>query len=368
MSERKLASVRRILSLDPIPEADLIETATVDGWQVVVQKAVGHKVGDLVCYFEIDSFLPVCEQFEFLRKSSYRNVPGLGEGFRLRTIKLKKQVSQGLIIPLRELSFEGKAARHEEGDDLTELLGVIKYDPPLPACLQGRAKGNFPLFIRKSDQDRIQNVAHRLDLDQVWEESLKLDGSSMTAYIKTEKSEPFDNGDAWVQVEELRTGVCSRNLELKIDEENAGNSFVAMFNKLGLDKKLREVRNMVDFDFAIQGELMGPGIQGNREKFEDFRFFLFEVFDITNQTKLGSSWRNDIAALLGVKQAPILGFSNLKGVTVKDLLEYVDGVTAEPIDGHQWNKIPEGVVFKSENDPNVSFKVISNRFLMKCEE
>jgi RNA ligase (TIGR02306 family) len=368
MSERKLASVRRILSLDPIPEADLIETATVDGWQVVVQKAIGHKVGDLVCYFEIDSFLPVCEQFEFLRKSSYRNVPGLGEGFRLRTIKLKKQVSQGLIIPLRELTYEGKAARHEEGDDLTEALGVIKYDPPLPACLQGRARGNFPMFIPKSDQDRIQNVYRRVDLDQIWEASLKLDGSSMTAYIKAEKSEPFDNGDAWVQVEEYRTGVCSRNLELKIDEENAGNSFVAMFNKLDLDRRMRALREQITFDFAIQGELMGPGIQGNREKFEDFQFFLFEVYDITNKKKLSSAWRNDFAGVLGLKQAPILGYMNLKGMTVNEILEYADGVTAEPIDGHQWNKIPEGVVFKSENDPNVSFKGISNRFLMKCEE
>lgn len=365
MFKRKLASVRQILSLEPIPEADLIETATVDGWKVVVQKAIGHKVGDLVCYFEIDSFLPVCEQFEFLRKSSYRNVPGLGEGFRLRTIKLKKQVSQGLIIPLRELNLQFIQAPGE-GEDLTELLGVIKYDPPLPACLQGRARGNFPTFIPKSDQDRIQNVARRIDLDQIWEASLKLDGSSMTAYIKAEKF--MDEGESGDPTYEFRTGVCSRNLELKIDEENAGNSFVAMFNKLNLDKTLREVREMVTFDFAIQGELMGPGIQGNREKFEDFQFFLFEVYDITNQKKLSSGWRKDIAALLGVKLAPILAFKNLKGFSVNDILEYADGVTAEPIDGHQWNKIPEGVVFKSETNPNVSFKAISNRFLMKCEE
>lgn len=97
--ERKLASIRRISEISEIPNSDMIELAIVDGWKVVVAKDVGHKVGDIVVYCEIDSFLPIREEFEFLRKSSYKKM-GDQEGFRLKTIKLRGQVSNGLILPL----------------------------------------------------------------------------------------------------------------------------------------------------------------------------------------------------------------------------------------------------------------------------
>ena len=105
--ERKLASIRKISDIQPIEGADLIELAIVDGWKVVVGKEVGHKVGDFVIYCEVDSFLPIREEFEFLRKSSYRKMIDQ-EGFRLRTIKLRGCVSQGLIIPLSILEGEGE--------------------------------------------------------------------------------------------------------------------------------------------------------------------------------------------------------------------------------------------------------------------
>lgn len=98
--ERKLASVRKISDLSPIEGADKIELATVGGWKVVVAKDVGHKVGDMVIYCEIDSFLPIKPEFEFLRKSSYKKMVDGREGFRLRTSKLKGQISNGLILPL----------------------------------------------------------------------------------------------------------------------------------------------------------------------------------------------------------------------------------------------------------------------------
>ena len=72
--ERKLATIRKINDLSPIEGADKIEVATVDGWKVVVAKDVGHKIGDWVVYCEIDSFLPIKEEFEFLRKSSYKKM------------------------------------------------------------------------------------------------------------------------------------------------------------------------------------------------------------------------------------------------------------------------------------------------------
>jgi RNA ligase (TIGR02306 family) len=355
MIQRKLASVRRVKAIRPIPDADMIEVVTVDGWDVVSQKAVGHKVGDLVCYFEIDSFLPVREEFEFLRKGCYRSIEGLGEGFRLRTIKLRGQVSQGLIIPLRELDIENKDSL-KEYDDLTEVLGVIKFDPPIPTQLQGEVKGNYPGFIPKTDQERIQNVYYQAHLGQMYEASLKLDGSSMTVY----GVDPF--------MSEITTGVCSRNMDYKINAVNESNSFVRIYHRYDLAKKMKEAIEFFGFDMAVQGELMGPGIQGNREKLSEHEFFVYSVFNINTQKYLLPSERRRVVAFLGLKHVPIIEIINLQGFSIDDMLGWVANVTKEPIDGIQWNKIPEGVVFKSVETPENTFKVINNTFLLKCEE
>jgi len=97
---RKLATIRKISKLTPIEGADKIELATVDGWNVIVAKDVGHQVGDLVVYCEVDSFLPIKPEFEFLRKSSYRKLADGSEGFRLKTMKMRNVISNGLILPL----------------------------------------------------------------------------------------------------------------------------------------------------------------------------------------------------------------------------------------------------------------------------
>jgi RNA ligase (TIGR02306 family) len=149
--ERKLASIQVIREILPIEGADAIELAVVNGWKVVVAKNVGHSVGDWVVYCEIDSFLPIREEFEFLRKSSYKKM-GDQEGFRLRTIKLRGQLSQGLILPIS--IFGDFSWTAYEGMDVTEKLGIVKYEPPIPAELAGKVKGQFPSFLRKTDEER----------------------------------------------------------------------------------------------------------------------------------------------------------------------------------------------------------------------
>ena len=147
--ERKLASVRKIEEIKPIVGADKICAYRVGGWWVVdaINK---YKVGDLVVYYEIDSFLPIRPQFEFLRKSSYKRM-GTADGFRLKTIRLKNTISQGLLTPIPDGIVDPK-----EGDDLTEALDIVKYEPPIPAQLAGQIKGTFPSFIPKTDETRIQ--------------------------------------------------------------------------------------------------------------------------------------------------------------------------------------------------------------------
>jgi RNA ligase (TIGR02306 family) len=176
--ERKLASIQVIEDLQPIPDADLIEVATVKGWKLVVKKGE-YKIGDKAIYCEIDSFLPIKEQYEFLRKSSFKRMGDI-EGFRLRTIKLRGQVSQGLLLPIAN-SIAVKESL-EIGQDVSESLGIIKFEPPIPAELSGVMKGSFPNFIPKTDEERIQNLTDVYDnfKKSMFYVTEKLDGSSAT--------------------------------------------------------------------------------------------------------------------------------------------------------------------------------------------
>ena len=169
---RKLASIQRIISIEPIPDADMIVKATVLGWQLVIKKDE-LKQGDLCVYVEIDSILPERDVFEFLRNKQ----------FRIKTVRLRGQVSQGICFPLNILP-EGLLI--EEGADMTGSLGIAKYEPPVPACLNGIMKGDFPSFIPKTDETRVQVLQTLLDEHEgkPCYVSEKLDGSSATYYIK----------------------------------------------------------------------------------------------------------------------------------------------------------------------------------------
>ena len=336
---RKLASIRLIADLRPIPGADLIELAIVDGWQCVVKKGE-FSPGDRCAYLEIDAVLPIRPCYEFLRKACYRKaewLPG-GEGLRIKTVKLRGQISQGLALkPFDITNLDGFPYHEPVGADVTEGLGVVLWDPPVNANLRGKARGNFPSFIPKTDQERAQNCLRKLAEshgDHTFEATLKLDGSSCTIYAK----------DGFL-------GVCSRNLDLDMTQE--GNAFVEMAKKVG-DRVLSAGRNL-----AFQGELMGPGIQGNREGFTEHRWFVFDVWDIDAQCYLAPGERLALVAALGLDHVPVLDTGIQAAALPLDALLALSD-SARSI-GHE---IAEGIVYKSHLDPSVSFKVIANRFLM----
>ena len=355
---RKLATIRQISDIQPIEGADAIEVATVDGWKVVIKKAE-FQVGELAVYFEIDSVLPIREEFEFLRKGCYVKKDWLvsatnptGEGFRLKTIRLRGQVSQGLLVPLASEGSYYSSVKGLDGqlyevlldDDVTETFGVVKWDPPVPATLSGKVKGNFPSFIPKTDQERIQNVKQRdLDdhIDDDFEVTIKLDGSSMTVYSY-----------------EGKVGVCSRNLDL-----DYVNSPDTTFAKVFLESGLAD---FIPDGYAIQGELMGPGIQGNREGLKEHQFFVFDIYNIRKGCYLRHSERVDLVNLLrkngvAINHCPILGVKLATRMTKKELLEMAEGPSLN-------HKTREGLVFKSIQNPQFSFKAISNKFLLKGGE
>ena len=278
---RKMASIRSIDNIEPITGADSIEVATVGGWKVVVKKGE-FKTNDLVVYLEIDSWVPT-SLAPFLSKGKEPKVFNGVEGERLRTVKLRGQISQGLLLPIDCTTIsdgEGNVISVSEGDDVTEFLGIQKWERPLPTQLRGQAKGNFPSFIRKTDQERCQNLQKNIFVDWKdleWEISLKLDGSSLTGY--------YNNGE---------TGICSRNLELMDNDENSGNSFIQTFNSSGLKDAIKSIGRNV----AVQGEMMGEKIQGNRENLTGTILFIFDVFDIDNQQYMTPQDRLEFINLL----------------------------------------------------------------------
>ena len=195
MEKRKLASVQYVHHITPIEGADKIECVHVLGWQCVANKGQFH-VGDHCVYMEVDSFLPVCEQFEFLRSNSYRKSEILGEGFRLKTLKFRGQISQGLVQPLSILP-EGN---YQLGDDVTEVLGVRKWEVEERVTNSGTVIGDFPNGIPKTEELRVQSFPNLiLEFKQVkgYYISTKMDGTSVTMYWR-----------------DGHFGICGRNYEL----------------------------------------------------------------------------------------------------------------------------------------------------------
>lgn len=371
MTDRKLASIQRILDIQPIDGADKIVLAKVKGWDVVTAIDNGFKVGDLVCYIEIDSWVPNTIAPFLSKGKEPRMFEGvLGE--RLRTIRLRGQYSQGLILPLKVLDAENYwrcfippnywtkgefRVNHEEGADCTEFLGIIKYEKPIPAQLAGLCKGNFPSFLRKTDQERVQNLQSEINLayisDQEFEVTEKVDGSSMTVYYFEFESD--NNGPIDIQY-----GVCSRNLDLKMDQE--GNAFVDTAKNTNLIDALVKYRR----NLAIQGELCGGNIQKNKYNIP-VKFLVFDIFDIDNYTYVSPSERYRILDELqelgaNIGHVPVIDhFFTLVSGKIQDLLDKAEGPS---IINYQTKR--EGLVFKSHND-NFSFKAIANSWLLENE-
>jgi RNA ligase (TIGR02306 family) len=351
---RKLASIRKIADILPIENADAIEVAVVDGWSVVTKKGE-YQPGDLAVYFEIDSFVPE-HLAPFLTKGNAKAKEYEGIiGNRLRTVKLRGQVSQGLLLGLRDPNvYKALLGLNDvyEGLDVTEQLGIVKYEPPIPACLAGEVEGMFPGFISKTDQERVQNIIDRKDLlVGTWELTLKLDGSSMTMFTR-----------------EGEVGVCSRNLWLKDNAANDGNTLVQFARGIDYTRTLPDVADLVGFDFALQGEIMGPGVQKNREKFSIHRFFVFDIYNITDSRYLSAGERKEVLDIINIyapqiEHVPVI-FSKFTVTEDNADLDMFLRMAERPSINH---KIAEGVVFKNVIDGDKSFKVISNKFLLKEE-
>ena len=331
---RKMATLRVIDAIGPIDGADAIEVATVGGWKVVVKKGE-FTVGDRAVYCEIDSWIPT-ELAPFLSKGKEpREFEGV-KGERLRTVKLRGQLSQGLLLNL-DAALPGTNS-FQDGDDVSEVLNIRKWEMPMNAQLAGLVKGTFPSQIPKTDQERVQNLTKEIAAaeDMMFEVTEKLEGSSMTCYL-------IDG----------EFGVCSRNMDLKRDENNA---FWATAIREDIEAKMRDTGP--DAHFAIQGELIGPGIQNNIYKLSRTEFYVFDVYNIQSGEYLTPVFRRALIERMGLNHVPLINPEYPVVASIDGLLESAEG--ASVLNAKQER---EGIVFK-QVDGGMTFKAISNKYLL----
>jgi hypothetical protein len=352
-----LASAQRINKIDPIEGADFIVKATVLGWEIVIKKGE-FEIGDLVAYIQIDTVVPETEQFEFLRERQ----------FRVRTIKLRKQISQGLIVPLPPGNWK-------EGDDLTDALGVKKYEkggeipgvqPQKPKVwykkwwyifkfqilvkvfpnLNTFNRNRFPKhLVPITDEERIQNIPHVLQSHKgkVFVVSEKLDGSSITI-IRDRK---------WNGKPKYR--ICSRRFELFNDK----NEWHGVFYSTAFAEHIEKlVRHFETPHIIAQGEFIGKP-QGNRYKLQKDEIRLFNIYVKGKRLLQGEFYTT--CHLLEIPCCPFIGIGPM-GHDLPSILNFAEGKSVLHKDTER-----EGLVFRC-NEDGLSFKVISNKYLLENKE
>jgi RNA ligase (TIGR02306 family) len=344
---RKLASIQVVENTYSIPKSDFLELIKFKniGWQCVSTKGT-FKSGDLAVFFEVDSFLPLeDERFKFLEKTSLRKMYTGIEGYRLKTLNLRKTLSQGLVLPIAQFP-ELKDKKPLE--DVTELLNVTKWEREPVFSLNGDIISDYPGHTPKSHQDRIQNVPEYFELykDVVFERTMKLEGTSQSYHIL--------NGEI---------SVSSHNATFAKNDKFEPWTYAV---ELGLDKALLELNKNI----TLQGEFMGPKIQGNIEHFEKHKFFVYNIWDIDNGGWLTPSERysfiEKINSLMDKEllHVPILD----KEIKIFSVVSSLDELLVMA-DGKSINaKYREGDVYKSVEKINghyIQFKVISNKYLLK---
>ncbi len=349
--ERSLAHVEEVDNLTPIDGAQNIETAQVLGWYIVVKKGE-FKVGDKIVYVEVDSLLPETEWSEFMRERK----------FRVRTIKLRKQISQGIVFPLSILP----KGNYKTGQDVTKILGITKYETPTERMdrereslkasklqkflmknkwyrrLFAKKKDEFPSFIKKTDETRLQNMPQVLQNREEFDITEKLDGTSFTAFLIRRKFL------FWTTYE---YGICSRNFRR---DKAVGSVWYEISKKYNVKDQLKKIIGNNRY-VVIQGEIIGPGVQKNRYQLKELKLYAFNVMWESTRFDYGH-----MAGLLwntGIEPVPKVDTMQLKP-TVQEMVDYANQKSV-------LLDIPrEGIVCRSGD---ISFKVINPEYLLKYE-
>ena len=343
---RKLASIQRVWQIEPIEGADRIELAHVLGWQCVVNKGQFQPM-DVGVYFEIDSFLPIREKFEFMRSSCYKKTDIMGEGFRLRTMRFRGQISQGLLLPVSQ--FPEIPADAAVGDDVSELLGVRKWEIEERATTGGTVIGTLPYDIPHTDETRVQENPELIEAF-----------SNLEYYISTK----MDGSSHSIGIDENGFHVTGHNYEYKDD---GSSSFYELVKARGYKEKMEAFMQENGIStLTIQGELCAPGIQRNPLRLTKPEWYVFTVRE--NGKRVGLQRMLQICTALGMETVPIeeIGMDlPAKYPTVEALLARADG--EYPKGGRKEGIVvrPTEPVFCPLISASLSMKIVSNKYLLK---
>ena len=320
-----LAWIGKIIHIEPIPEADRIELATVvvgsgGKWMGIVQKGQFHLFDTCLVYLQ-DALVPHTPELAFMERYHWR----------VKMQRLRGVPSECLIMP--------QTVPGEVGTDVSELAGVTKYDKPVPACLAGENSGNFPSFIPKTDEFNFQAVPGMVDAlrGKPFYATVKADGTSCTIYHK-----------------DGHIGACSRNWEKK----EGDTVYWQIVKRYKLDEKLPALGGI-----AIQGEVVGPGIQKNSLGLKEVDIRVFDVWIIDERRYLIPSEMITFCDNMGLPRVSriFVGTSQPFDMNDEALRVYAEGTYPES------GKQREGVVIRSTDystyrGERVSFKVINLRY------
>lgn len=339
--KRKLASVQRVVAVHPIPGADAIEAVTIQGWQCVVKKGA-FGVGDRGVYLEIDAVPPDTAAFRFLwtAKGSPEIEGARPASYRIKTMTLRKTLSQGLLLPLADVGLDPSLS---EGEDVTAALGVGKYEPPLPAA-GGDARCAFPGILPKTDEMRVQSVPAVLDelRGKPYVATLKCDGTSSTFLI-----DPDDG----------TFHVCGRNWSLREGE----NLYWGIARKTEMEPKLRAHAGR----FAIQGEICGPGVQKNPLGLARPELFVFSVYDLVERRFVDDGDMRALASRMGLGVVPVIERGDAFAHDQASLLALADGHYPGTKNAREGVVVrPATETFSPTLGGRLSFKAISNKYLL----
>ena len=348
---RKLASIQKVWKIEPIEGADRIELAHVLGWQCVVKKGE-FKEGDNGVYFEIDSFLPIRPEYEFLRASSYKNTELMGEGFKLRTQKFRGQISQGMILPL-DLVANDACRGLPVGTDVTELLGVRKYEIPEMAMTGGTAVGELPGNVPHTDETRIQAMP-----------ALLQEFAGLEYYISTK----VDGSSHSISVDENGVRFMGHNYEYRLDDKCSFYQHMVKVNPTLLNDLVSYREQCGCRSIVIQGEYAGPGIQKNRLKLMKPEWFVFDIRIDGKRVPLEDML--DMAKFFHLETVPI----EEKGISLPEKYPTVEALLERADGNYACGSRKEGIVIRPTVPvysrligTDLSMKVVSNKYLLKTE-
>ena len=358
--ERILSRIVKIDNVSIHLNSDFLDIVTVGGWNVIAKRNQ-FKTGDYAVYIEIDAWVPT-EVAPFLTKEGHEPHEYNGvKGERLKTIKLRGVVSQGLLL---ETSVLPDGIPLEEGYELDKILNIQKWELPTQGGtkIYSNPSGSFPSYIPKTDQERIQNIpelvlAQMFDGKNFFEVTEKLDGTSMTIFMDSESN----------------LHVCSRNYDLKLEDDTFQKSVYGLWLKNN-DYLVNLLKSLKLKNIAFQGELCGPGIQKNKYNLQEYKWFIFDIYDIKESRYMNYEERMEAFSKLKnylleynisntFEHVPFVSVVNTRFPSMLQWLDFAEGPAMLNM-----NIEREGVVYKCTTKPSISFKVINNKFLLKNGE